>query len=135
MLKSLKKFWPFVTMLFTFVLLGSTFFFSDTRKFLSIVIMGLALAASLAFTVQKSVDTVGEGRLERSILSRIIALDIIGLFMIMGLAVPAGALAGRGAFQATVVIVEEYWPGWGSSIIGGMRIRLDWIKVCHPRIG
>ncbi len=126
MIKSIQKSWPFVTCLFSVVLLLTSFFLPSARTPLAQGIMILGLTATLAFAIQKSVDAFRQGGTGGSPLLVVILQDLLGMLLTVTAAILSGALIGGMVGRMAGEAAENLWPGVGgitgmlAGLIGGL---------------
>jgi hypothetical protein len=69
MLKSIEKFWPMVSTLSILVILAFQFVWPANIRPLSLIVMGIGLAAMIAFTIQRHLSAHREKRIEQHALA------------------------------------------------------------------
>jgi hypothetical protein len=122
MLKRIEKSWPFISLSLLAVILAFQFFWPTNIRPLSLIVMGIGLAAMTAFTVQRHLPAYQEKKSERQALIRNILADIFVALFTMALAILPGGRAGVYAGQIIGREAEAIRIGWGvpASILAGV---------------
>ncbi len=136
MLKTLEKSWPIISLLFILAILASLFFWPTTSRLLSLIVMGVGLAAIIAFTIQRQVQAHKQGKLTRQVLVRNIVVDVLGILLTMAAVILVagktgayiGLVVGK-AWGVTAGILSSLAVGFGVSLLA----RWGWRKLTKPR--
>ncbi len=140
MIKKLEKSWPIITILFILGILASLFFWPSITLLLSLIVMGVGLAAIITFTVQRHIQAHDQGRMTRPLLARNIVVDLTGILLTMAAVIlvtgKAGAYVGQVAGRAwgvTAGILSSLAAGLVVGFGVSLLVRWGWGKLTKPR--
>jgi AcrR family transcriptional regulator len=127
MFKNIERTWPFISILLTFVLLGSLFFLPSAARLLGLGVMLLGAGMGIALVVRRHVRAHRQGRIDRPTLARKIAVDVPGLILTMAASLVVGGGIGQGIGRLAGAAAEARWPGMGAvagvlaGVVAGFR--------------
>ena len=139
MLKKLERIWPFFSILLLLVILASLFLLPKATRLLSLLAMGLGLAAIIAFSVGKQVRACRAGKITRPALIRNIIVDVSGILITMAVVIlissKVTALAAQAAGKAwgvTAGILSALGAGLAVGFGVGSLVGWGWGKLTKP---
>jgi hypothetical protein len=134
---NLKKYFPTVSVILLLGLIASFLFWPEKSVLFAIAILILCLGMSLALIIQRIREANIQSNLTRTMVIRNIALETLGLLLVIFAASFAGYVIGRWAGSA----VEQSQPGFGvyAGLIAGISsafgiawgMRMAWNKAAR----
>lgn len=134
---NLQKYSQAASLILLIILISSFFFWPEKSGPIAIAVLILGSSASLALIIQHNRDTNVRSNHPRTVVTRKIALDTIGLLLVIFAAGFAGQLLGAWAGNA----VEQSQPGFGmpvglivgivSAFLIAWGMRIMWIKAAR----
>jgi hypothetical protein len=112
---SLEKHWPVISITLLLLLLASLWLWPERQGSLSQVIIILSVGMLLAFTVHRRVEENRKGVLERSMMTRLIILDCVGILLVLISAMVVGSYVSRVVGTAVFNAMLPSAPGWAQT--------------------
>jgi hypothetical protein len=127
MLKTLKKSWPFISIVLLIALVVSVFTYPSASGWLSVILLVSSLGMAVFFITQKHLPPYKQGQLTRVKFTRNILLDILGLLLTIGAASYLGGMAGVWASNYGL------WTGFAVGMVigfaGALGVRSAWGRM------
>lgn len=111
MIKTLEKHWLFISILFVAAILASLFFWPAISRPLGMFILIVSVVMVIVFAVWQRIRDYRGGRIDNLGLLRNVAIDLLGILLVMTIAVFSGRLAGTLAVQAASGWAAVRWSG------------------------
>jgi hypothetical protein len=115
MLSSLEKHWPLISIVLLVLLLASLWLWPEKQGVLSLAIIITSVGMLLAFTVHRRVEENRKGVIDRSTMNRLIALDCIGILLVLVSAMVVGSYVSRAVGTAVYNAMQESAPEWAQT--------------------
>lgn len=136
MLVKLERVWPFISMGLLLALLAVSIFRPAVVGIASWTMIGLSLAAVLAFTIRKPVEAHRQGRIDGGLMRRLLLVDLSGLLISMlavsltaGIVTRMVASAAGEAWGVTAGLLAALAAGLVVGVVIGLQMRRLWQKL------
>jgi O-antigen/teichoic acid export membrane protein len=126
MIKIIEKYWPLISILFIFAIIGSLFYWPGVSHSLATIVMVLGAGMVILFAVQGHVREYRQGRIDRRRLALHIVVDISGILITMAVVIVAARAVGEYVGLAVGKAAESAKPGLGipAAIVSGLAAAL-----------
>ncbi len=147
MFKTLRKFWPAVSVVCLLGLLASLFFWPAGSRWVGWIVLIFSIGMAIALIVQQHLQAYRKGRISRRRLVRLICTDVAGtLLAILAAILLTGKIASSIGLAAARA-AEKTWPGAGNTagilasllsgvVVGlgvGFLVRWLWGIITRPK--
>ena len=126
MLSSLEKRWPLISIILLVLLLTSLWLWPERQGVLSLVIIIVSVGMLLAFTIHRRVEDNRKGMIDRSMMTRLIILDCVGILLVLVSAMYVGSYVSKVVGTAVYNALLASAPGWAevAAVISGLLAAL-----------
>lgn len=112
----LEKHWPVFCLLLLGLLIGALLFYPGIAGGLAGGVSVLCAGLAVAFAAKPRLEAYRQRQITRRELIRLLAFDLTGIALAMGIAILAGTLAGGPTGTVAARVMESRWPGQGARI-------------------
>jgi ABC-type bacteriocin/lantibiotic exporter with double-glycine peptidase domain len=134
---NLQKYYPAISAIFILILIASFFLWPQNSSLLAIAIIILGFGMSLALIIQQNREAKAQSKLPRAVMVRNIAIDALGLILV----ICAASFVGRTISVWAGNVAMQSQPGWGIFLVPvvgfslafatGWGMRIIWGKVAR----
>ena len=143
MLSSLEKRWPLISITLLVFLLACLWLWPALQGPLSLAIIVLSVGMLLVFTIHRRLEENRKGLIERSVITRLIVLDCVGILLVLVSAMAVGGYVSKTVGLWVFEMLQSSAPQWAevtaiiSSLLSalaagvgvGWLVRSMWVRV------